>query len=78
MSNVIYRHIRRKFQNGAPVYEQLYRVRCLPDAEWQRCKLESLRYKWGGYKHGVRFMQTLGDFGRKYFGGMAAYGRWNR
>ena len=53
-------------------YRPLYRLTCLPDAEWQRCKLEQLRYKWGGYKDGTRLMQRLGDWGRKMLGPGAA------
>lgn len=53
-------------QQGRYRYRSLYRTACLPDAEWQRCKLEALRYKWGGYRHAFRLMQVLGDFGRKH------------
>jgi hypothetical protein len=51
-----------------PVYQPLYRTRCLPDAEWQRCLLESLRYKWGHYKNATRLMQSYGDAGRAALG----------
>lgn len=42
-----------------------YRIACQPDAEWQRCKLEQLRVKWRYHDDDVRFMQRLGDLGRR-------------
>jgi hypothetical protein len=60
------------------VYKQSYRTTCTPDAEWQRCKLEALRYKWGGYKNGTRWMQALGDIGREWFPWMAGGLFWGR
>lgn len=47
-----------------PAYRRTYRYLHTPDAEEQRCTREALRYKWGGYRMGVRFMQWLGDFFR--------------
>lgn len=38
-----------------------YRQACVPDAEMQRYKIEALRYKWGGYRHGFRAIQWLHD-----------------
>ena len=46
-------------------YQPPYRTQCVPDQEWQRCKLEQLRYKWGNYQGWPRIMQRLGDCGRK-------------
>lgn len=47
-------------------YRPLYRSTCIPDREWQRCYLESLRYKWRGYRHAPRLMQWLGDIWRRF------------
>ena len=44
----------------------LYRKTCLPDRQEQAQTLEKLRYKWGGYKTGLRIMQVVGDFLRQY------------
>lgn len=56
------------------VYRPLYRVTCLPSQEWQRCKLESLRYRFGRYHGGI--MQQIGDIGRTYAGYLAALKVW--
>jgi len=45
-------------------YEPLYRDWCIPNREWQLCKLEALRYKYGRYKGKGGTMQALGDWGR--------------
>jgi len=54
--------LRHEGHKETPVYRDLYRTACLPDAEWQRCKLEALRYKWR-YRHAqmTRLMQMLHD-----------------
>jgi hypothetical protein len=49
----------------AVIYREPYERTCRPDSEWQRGKLEQLRYKWGGYRHGTRIMQSLGNFWRE-------------
>lgn len=45
-----------------------YASDCLPSAQQQAGRLEVLRYKWGGYKTGVRVVQQLGDAWRRFFG----------
>jgi len=48
-------------------YEQRtesYAERCLPTPQVQQARLEVLRYKWGGYRNGLRVVQWLGDWWR--------------
>lgn len=49
-------------------WHQLYAVSCLPDAEWQRCKLESLRYRYGHYKDApeAAMMRTIRIVAKRY------------
>ncbi len=48
------------------VYVESYEVSCRADREWQRAKLESLRWRFGYYQHTPwkRLMQGLGNEGR--------------
>jgi hypothetical protein len=50
--------------NHAAVYKPLYSDWCLPSKEWQRAKLEALRYRFGNYKH--HYLQSLRLFIKKY------------
>lgn len=50
-----------------------YAVRCLPDVQRQRAKLEALRYKWCGYATAFRCMQILGNYGREVWWPLALY-----
>ncbi len=52
--------LRHEGHEETPIYRELYRTTCTPDAEWQRGKLEALRYKWR-YRHVTHVMQTLAD-----------------
>ena len=43
-------------------YRPLYRHGCLPSREWQRVKLEALRYKWRYRRDDWRFFGALRRF----------------
>jgi len=58
----LFRRAPQEPRKHAALYKPLYRDTCTPDSEWQRGKLEQLRYKWGGYKNGLRVMQRLHDW----------------
>ena len=56
---------RNDLHDVSVVYEPTisYAEQCIPDHQQQAEKLESLRYKWGGYaNHRERWMQRLGDW----------------
>lgn len=54
-----------------PFYQPSYRQWCLPNREWQEAKLESLRYRFRGYRDAGgtqwfrRWMWRLGMLGAK-------------
>lgn len=48
-------------------YRPRYRDACLPNAEWQRVKIESLRYRFLDYKHGTHIIGRLAAWIRRHF-----------
>jgi len=72
-----WKQLEERRRHEGRTYRPLYSDWCIPNREWQRCKLEALRYKWGRYKGHGGVMQALGDFARASWLGWAvllAYG----
>lgn len=57
---------RVRFQAPKYWYVGTYRKWCLPSRQWQAALLERLRVKWCYSPADFKFMQRLGNWGRKY------------